>query len=215
MGKNKVSHFAHANPIACKFTEGESDMHRRCKLEIYLALLKAPGVRNVALEQAMDEVRPDVYAEINGVTVAIEVQISSLSLDTILRRTIDYYRKGISVLWLLPWTPKLDAPRYTPKIWEKWIHTAYYGRVYYWVEGLKVVSYRFDPHHRSIPKSTWYSEDGKKMKAGGYSVRSKRHRTAVRGSTHNIATDFAPKQRYWWEGGGIKVPDAKLFMERD
>jgi hypothetical protein len=33
--------------------------------------------------------------------VAIEVQISSLSLETITERTIEYHRKGIHVLWLL------------------------------------------------------------------------------------------------------------------
>jgi hypothetical protein len=38
---------------------------------------------------------------------------------------------------------------------------------------------------------------------------------AVRGKTLNLVTDFGPKQRYWWEDGAFKVPDAKLFMERD
>lgn len=87
----------------------------------------------MALELPLEEVRPDVSATIKGVPVAIEVQISSLSVETIMRRTIDYHRRGIYVLWLLQWTPALDRPRYAPKIWEKWVHAAYYGRVYYWV----------------------------------------------------------------------------------
>lgn len=53
-----------------------------------------------------------------------------------------------------------------------------------------------------------------KMTGGGYSERSKRYKIAVQGKTFNIVTDFAPKQRYWWEGNGVKIPDAKLFMER-
>jgi competence protein CoiA len=166
------------------------------------------------LERALETVRPDVSAEINGVPVAIEVQISSLSVETIMRRTIDYAQRGIYVLWLLQWTPDLDARRYNPKLWEKWIHAAYFGRVYYWVEGLTVVSYHFDPNFKSFPKKSWYSKDGEKMTAGGYSRKSKRYRTAVREETFNLATDFAPKQRYWWEGNGLKVPDAKLFMQR-
>lgn len=104
----------------------------------------------------------------------------------------------------------------------KWRHhfhpcsppNAYFGLVYYWTEGLTVVSYHFDPHFKSVPRKTWYSPDGKKMTGGGYSQRSTRHRTAVRGQTFNLATDFEPKQRYWWEGNGIKVPDAKFFMQR-
>ena len=213
-GRNRVNHFAHANPIACKFAEGESDLHRKCKMEIYEALLQAPGVRDAALERPLGQNRPDVSAYINGVPVAIEVQISSLSLDTIMRRTIDYFRKGIYVLWLLQWTPALDAPRYTPKLWEKWIHAAYFGQVYYWTEGLTVVSYHLDPHLKSVPRKTWYSSDGEKISGGGYTRHSKRHRTPVCGPTLNLARDFAPKERYWWEGNGLKVPDAKLFMPR-
>lgn len=211
-GRNRINHFAHENPLARHYAEAESDEHRRCKMEIYEALLRAQGVRNVAMERALGEVRPDVSAYIKGVPVAIEVQISSLSVETIMRRTIDYHRRGIYVLWLLQWTPKLDAPRYAPKLWEKWIHAAYFGRVYYWTAGLDVVSYHFDPHHKTVPKKTWYSADGKQMTGGGYSRKSNRYRTAVRGRTFNLATDFGPREREWWEGGGVKVPDAKIFL---
>jgi len=191
----------------------ESEAHRRCKTEIFKALQNQPGVHKPMLERPLGTNRPDVSAEINGVPVAIEVQISSLLPETIQRRTIEYARKGIYVLWLLQWTPKLDGRRYSPALWEKWIHAAYFGRVYYWIEGLTVVSYHFDTNHRTVPKKSWYAEDGKKMTGGGYSRRSKRYRTAVRGETFNIARDFAPRERFWWEGNGLKVPDAKIFMD--
>jgi len=144
-GRNRVNHFAHANPIACKFAEGESDAHRKCKLEIFEALRKTPGVTDVALELPLGTVRPDVSACIHGVSVAIEVQISSLSLETIMRRTIDYAQRGIYVLWLLQWTEKLNASRYPPTLWERWIHAAYFGEIYYLIEGLTVANYRLDP----------------------------------------------------------------------
>lgn len=211
-GRSSVNHFAHVNPLSCLYAENESDEHRRCKLEIFQALQSAPDVRNVMLERPLGTNRPDVSAHINGVPVAIEVQISSLSLDTITRRTIEYARKGIYVLWLLQWTPDLDAPRYTPKLWEKWIHAAYFGQVYYWIEWLTVVSYHFDPHFKSVPRKTWYSEGGDKMTGGGYSRRSKAYRTPVRDRTLNLASDFQPRERDWWEGNGFKVPDAKLFV---
>jgi competence protein CoiA len=108
-----------------------------------------------ALERPLDTVHPDVSAEINWVPVAIEIQISSLSIETIMRRTIDYHRKGIYVLWLLQWTHKLDGKRYTPKLWEKWIHACYFGRVYYWTGGLEVVSYAFEPSLKTVPAKTW------------------------------------------------------------
>jgi competence protein CoiA len=213
-GRSKVNYFAHINPLTCLYAENESEAHLRCKLEIFQALQKEPHVSNVALERPLGNNRPDVSAVINGVSVAIEVQIGSLSLETITRRTLEYARNGMYVLWLLQWTSELDARRYTPRLWEKWIHAAYFGRVYYWTEGLTVLSYHFDPHFKSFPKKSWYSEDGEKMTGGGYSRRSKLHRTAVRGEMFNLATDFVPRNRDWWEGNGITIPAAKIFMQR-
>jgi len=212
-GRNRIDHFAHASPIACKLASGESEEHRRCKLDIFRALQEVPGVREIALERPIGNVRPDVSAEINGTHVAIEVQISSLSIETIMARTIEYAREGKYVLWLLQWSPTLDAARYAPKPWERWLHAAYFGRVYYWVEGLTVVSYHFDPHFRTVTRKTWYSEEGKKLTGGGYSRRSKRFRTPVRGEAFNLATDFKPRNRYWWATKSLKLPDAKLFMD--
>src|ERR1051325_7166291 len=74
-GRNRVNHFAHANPIACKFAKGESDLHRRCKIEIFTALQNHPNARNVTLEKPIGMNRADIFAHINGVPVAIEVQI--------------------------------------------------------------------------------------------------------------------------------------------
>jgi len=121
-------------------------------MAIYEALLKEPNVKKVALERSLKTCRPDVSAYINGVPVAIEVQISTLTMETIIRRTTEYARKGIYVLWLLQWTPYLDGTRYSPRLWEKWIHATYFGRVYYWIEGLKIVSYHFDPYLKHVPK---------------------------------------------------------------
>ena len=56
---------------------------------------------------------------------------------------------------------------------------------------------------------------GQKMTGGGYSRKAKRYRTAIRGRSLNLVKDFGPRFRYWWEGNGLKVPDAKLFMSRD
>jgi len=69
--------------------------------------------------------------------------------------------------------------------------------VYYWIEGLTVASYHFAPHFKSIPKQSWYSPKGKKITAGGYSRRSKCHRTLIRGRAFNLATDFGLRNRDW------------------
>ena len=79
--------------MACPCTENESEAHCRCKMQNSEALLRHAGVRNVALERALETVRADVSAEVNGLPVAIEGQISSLSLGTIAYRTMEYARK--------------------------------------------------------------------------------------------------------------------------
>lgn len=191
----------------------ESEAHKRCKLAIYEALLRQANVTKVRLERPLGTNRPDVSSYINGVPVAIEVQLSRLSEEVIVRRTIEYARKGIYVLWLAQWKPALDRKRYSPALWEKWVHATYFGRVYYWVEGLSVASYHFDPAFVTMPSASWYPEAGKKVTAGGYSRYSKRHRSAVRGATFNLATDFMPKDRDWWEESSMTIPFAKLFMD--
>ncbi len=107
-GRSRVNHFAHVNPLACRYAENESDDHRRCKMEIFLSLQKEPHVRNIALERPIGMNRADVYSR-----------------------------------------------------------------------------------------------------------RSKRHRTAIRGRTFNLAADFGPRNRDWWEGKGITIPAAKLYVDQE
>ena len=213
-GAEKVNYFAHENPLICRYDANESAEHRHCKFEIFQALLRQPNVEKAAMERPLGSNRPDVSAYINGNPVAIEIQISSLSEETIKFRTMEYARKGIYVLWLLLWTPNLADTRYTPRLWENWIHATYFGNVYYWIEELTVACYNFEPYLKSVPKKSWHSQNGKRMTVSGYTRRSKRYRSAIRGATLNLAKDFIPKDRDWWEGNGVTIPFAKLFMHR-
>lgn len=183
-------------------------------MAIYNALLQAPNVRKVGLERSLTTVRPDVRAYINNVPIAIEVQISALSLDTIIHRTVEYARRGFYLLWLLQWTSDLDVECYTPRAWERWVHAAYFGSVYYWLDGLSLASYHFDPYYIYIEETSWYGSGGEIKSAGGYSRRSKRYRTPVRGKTLNLLTDFVPRDRDEWKSRDLIIPNAKLYMDR-
>jgi competence protein CoiA len=158
-------------------------------------------------------VRADVSACINGVPVAIEVQLSNLSVADIIRRTKEYGRRGIYVLWLARWRPALDSGRYSPKPWERWLHAAYFGRVYYWLGQTTVVPYHFDPGHVHVPARTWYDPRGKKKSARGYSRRSRQWIRPVRGQALNLVTDFNARDREWWKGGDTEVPPSKLYCD--
>jgi competence protein CoiA len=91
-----IHHFAHKPPVSCRYGVGESEEHRLCKQAIHDRLLE---YQNVAprLEEKMGSVRPDVFFTCQGTPVAIEVQISHLTMREIVERTEEYYRLGVNV----------------------------------------------------------------------------------------------------------------------
>ncbi len=154
-GRIKIPHFAHLSGTECVYSnEGESQEHQLAKLEIYEALMRTPEVTDVRLERYLQEVRPDVSFVLNGELVAIEIQFSHLSRDQIVWRTKAYARKHIAVLWMPSFSMELFEGRYAPKDWERYLHTLYYGRVYYWLEEVKLVPVKFEEY--MLPPN-WYS----------------------------------------------------------
>ena len=213
VGQVRTPHFSHKAIDSCSYGAGETETHRRCKTEIYEALLHSPHVSDVRLERNLQDVRPDVSARIKGVPVAIEVQISNLPIETVIRRTEAYTRRGIYLLWVAQWTPRLASRRYNPRPWERWVHAAYFGRVFYWLSGTSVVPYHFDPVRIRVEKHSWRSAGGRKMTAGGFRRVSRRFKEPVRGETLDILTSFFARERDGWQGGETMIPPAKLFSD--
>jgi competence protein CoiA len=208
-GIKRIHHFAHKPPVTCQYGTGETEAHRLCKISIYEHLVKKPNVRNPALERYMKTVRPDVSARISDVPVAIEVQISNLPIDTVVHRTQEYTRRGIYILWLAQWDPSLDSGQYSPSLWERWLHAAYLGRIYYWKEGLSVIPYHMAPFLSYVEEREWRSES-----SGGYWRTSKRFKTPIRGRTIEITSDFLMAEKDEWRGGSIYVPRRKIFLDK-
>jgi competence protein CoiA len=130
-GRIKTPHFAHYPDSQCSYNgTGESDDHRWAKMNIYRELLTAPGVTVVQLERSLGEIRPDISFTLGDQQVAVEVQVSALSLDDIERRTCAYAYKHIAVLWTPPHPHGLYDARYAPRAWERYLHGLYFGRVY-------------------------------------------------------------------------------------
>ena len=195
-GHIKIPHFAHLPDAECTSpNEGESEEHQLAKLEIYEALLRTPGVTEVRLERYLQEVRPDVSFVLNGELVAVEIQLSLLSRDQIEWRTKTYTRKNIAVLWTPSFSRDLFQARYAPKDWERYLHTMYFGKVYYWFEGIKLVPVKFEEYTLA---SGWYSG----------TRRSKRFVSPSRLPPVFIP-DLAPVWRKPWHD----LPRAKLWCE--
>lgn len=83
-GRVVTHHFAHKPPILCAHGIGQSDSHRSAALAIYDNLRMQPNVTECYVERDLGSNIPDVFAVIDGIKVAIEVQISNLTMDQII-----------------------------------------------------------------------------------------------------------------------------------
>lgn len=201
-GGIKAPHFAHQPPVVCEYGTGESEEHRRCKISIYEALLAHPRVAKCEMERDLGAVRPDVSAYIDNVPVAIEVQASNLTLQKIRRRTEEYARRGIYVLWLPIYKESLKQELYSPRPFERWLHEAYFGRVYYWVEGLRIQPVHFRDYLTRVRGRT---HDYEKLST---------RKVPIDGETAILTEDFVPICRDAWARDFLSVPRTKLFMDR-
>ena len=192
-------HFAHLPPVTCEYGTGESEAHRRCKIAIYESLVADPRVSKCELERNLGTVRPDVSAYINNVPVAIEVQLSTLSLDKIAYRTSEYRRKGIYVLWLPVYHSGLDQELYSPRPWERWLHATYFGRAYYWLEAATVLPVSFRDYYINLRGRT---RDYQKLS---------RRKVPITGQPLNLIEHFKPFDRAAC-AQQMRVPGAKLMI---
>jgi competence protein CoiA len=200
-GEIKAPHFAHQPPVTCEYGAGESEAHRRCKIALFENLSADPRVRKCEMERDLGTVRPDVSAYIGGVPVAIEVQLSNLPLRRIQFRTAEYARKGIYVLWLPLYGRELKEELYAPRPWEEWLHAAYFGRVYYWLDGLRVRPVHFRDYYGRVRGRTRDYE------------RLARRKVPIDGRDVLITDDFRPVRREARSGSHVSIPPSRLFMD--
>lgn len=106
----KIDHFAHSARLTPVIGAHESELHSQCKNEICNQLSKnfpdgkweveriIPENKNIDVP----ELRPDISGRINQERVAIEIQVSALSITKILKRCSAYSKRGIALLWIVP-----------------------------------------------------------------------------------------------------------------
>lgn len=197
----KVHHFAHKPPITCEYGRGETEQHRECKLTIYDGLSHDQRFREVEIERSMGTVRPDVSGYMNRIPFAIEVQISALTMDQIIYRTGEYAKKGIYVLWLALYQAALEEKRYSPRVWERWVHAAYFGRIYYWASCLEAIPYHF-------------GECIEFVESCGYRKLFKRFRVPKRGNPVSLGDSFVPRHRtVEWRSRRLVIPESRLLID--
>ena len=174
-GLIKQHHFAHKPPKQCMFGYGESDIHYKAKKGIFEGLLAHANCTYCELEKPIGDVIPDVFAIINGVNVAIEVQKSKMTVEEAIRRTKACHKNGLSVIWIIPNMDELKI--YTDEgesvckaaKWKIFFHALGMGKLYVWAEHeafVKVV--HLSEFKRYVQESSYYDSYGDEVTHGGY-----------------------------------------------
>jgi competence protein CoiA len=221
----KIDHFAHFARLSPVLGPQETALHRKCKEEICHALaMRHPNgkweverpIRANAVGK-IPELRPDISGRIGWDRVAIEVQVSALSLNTIASRSTAYSKRGIALLWVVPLFEPLGDDPFRPRLFERYLHSLYYGRIYYWWpgQGLSIVPIHYMNATKYVEYREW-SEDGVVRSGGGYDLEYKIIKTPLAGSNLSIDTDFELHHRpeFTPENERKSVPACIVWKDR-
>lgn len=213
-GNKKIHHFAHKPPVTCSYGQGETLAHQQAKISIFDALQNNGNVKNLELEKVTGFGSiADVYAEINGQKVAIEIQRSILSTNEIAERTKRYQQNNVAVLWIVLQRPNHNPNKYSPSQMERWIHAAYMKRLYFWINGESLQAASFKPFTQHVEARTWY-EGGEEKSAGGYDKVMKRWVSLKHGPVVRISKDFTAQRYSPWSYKHIDLPARYIYCDQ-
>ncbi len=116
--------FAH-NKLSpnCLSSQGESDAHIIAKEQLYNALKQVEtqfNLINVGVEQWGESFRTDVWAETKNAIYLFEIQISNISYDTLIERSLKFYNlktdKKIIPIWIFKRIPDVNKNNKIPSV---------------------------------------------------------------------------------------------------
>lgn len=222
----KIDHFAYKakrSPIATK----ESELHLTCKEELLKILTKTyptgkwESERKTFVEnkeKGYKKVIPDLSGRIGQKGVIIEIQKSTLSLKDIRHRTEQYTKRGAYILWIVPLLEELGNENFRPRLFERFLHTMYYGRIYYQYKGngSKLIPVHFGTAERWIEETVWYNESGEEQISGGYEKPFLRVKKPEYGDTIDLITDFKfdDRKEFELENDKLSAPKSKIYMDK-
>lgn len=200
----KRDHFAHKARLSPVIGPQEGALHKNCKNELVALLQERFPDGKWAVERTIEEkkekglaeLRPDISGRIRGTPVAIEVQASALTPTKIIKRANEYTKRGIYLLWIVPLKEPLGELAFRPRLYERYLHSIYCGRTYYWWanQGLTVQPVHYGPAVRHIEYREWI-ENGSHMSGGGYDSKYRVIKSPVYGRSIDIAEGFEAEIR--------------------
>ena len=222
---DRRDHFAHKARLSPIARRGETELHKQCKTAICKALSEFYPNGNWATERlikaneslGVPDLIPDISGRINGTPIAIEIQASYLGLRKIIKRTQDYTKRNIAILWIVPLKKDLGTLPFRPRHFERFLHKMYFSRIYYWYSSLEaqIQPVHFKKAYREIEFREWYEPGGELIQVGGYPKAYKAIKSPNYYAPLNIATDFISANANEWKAKNdkITVPSRLIFKD--
>lgn len=99
---------------------------------------------------------------------------------------------------------------YNTRVWERYLHALYFGKVYYWLSGIQLLPVHFEPYIQNSTLELYYDEDEQKKKLRFKDIYSPVLRNLDLGEEVAI-TDLQPVKRKAMHLGKFDLPDAQLW----
>lgn len=223
----KIDHFAHSVRQSPILRKRDAELHNRCRDEILEHLKITFPNGNWAAEREIPaktkdqrRVVPDISGRIGTVPVAVEVQLSPYTIKRIFDKVVEYRKRAsnLAVLYIVPLYEELGDMPFRPRLFEKYLHSIYYGRVYYWTPncGAKLLPVHFSPSKRWIESSNWYDVELKEeISVGGFWLTYKTIKEPKCAELIDITKDFISKTREPFEPENInkRIPKCTIFHD--
>lgn len=226
----KADHFAHKGRLSPAITSKDQMLHDKCKYEICDFLNNVFPEGNWATERSIPpnkskgwdiEIIPDIsgrFGDKKAPPVAIEIQKTAYTLKRIHDKSVEYAKRNIFVIWIVPLKNELGDEPFRPRLFEKYLHSMYYGRTYYWTTSSspKIIPIHYSPTKRWIDENTWFDVDvGEERTTGGFYLTYKTLKSPNYGQLCELHKDFKTNDRESFTPSNQNkvIPESKILTD--
>ena len=219
-------HFAHKARLSPTIKSKDQKLHNFCRDFLTEKLKKnfpdgrwlAERIIEENKEKDLKEIKPDISGIINKKPIAIEIQLSPYTVNKIFKKLEEYKKRKIYVLYIVPLFEDLGEKAFRPRLYEKYLHSIYYGKVYYWSAKNPDIIFpvHFSPEKRYIPMTTWFDLDIKEERSsGGFTLAYKTLRKPSYGKPLEITKDFFVSERKYFKSKSEKkdIPECLIYKD--
>lgn len=227
---DKIDHFAHVARVSPIVTKKNQQLHNQCRDEIYEFLKSNFPNGNWDIERPIPiklskdwnkVIIPDISGRLGDKSsrpIAIEIQKTPYTIKRIHDKTVEYTKRGVYVLWIVPLAKELGNEPFRPRLYEKYLHSMYYGRVYYWVpeKSPLIIPIHYGPTMRWIEEKPWFDVNTSEDRvSGGFFLKYKTIMNPIYGNVVNLSEDliFDDRPKFVPKNQSKEIPQCKICKD--